>query len=313
MYDMDTIKSVFKKEMNKNVCSIHQFENVENNSVYKIETDSQPYIFKVYNNSNWPEDGKLLLVDRLLTEHEIPHAKISIYNRDTSNFPNGYLIEECLPGVTADRLKLSQKELISVFQKLGEVVSRLHKIRMTGYGYTGTGVALWSTFSEFMYDSMGDNNVNLLAHNVTNEEELKYFGKEVWERLKVCDKFPPVLCHTDLSTKNIIFHNGDITLIDWDDVYSLPWVHDIAELTFWLKREYGSESEIYRNVFINNYQTEYDMRDFYNIEPVLHARIGLGGLNHFIGKPQEKRIRQLIKESLEKCGMRAFKCVLTNC
>ena len=101
-------------------------------------------------------------------------------------------------------------------------------------------------------------------------------------------------------------------MIDWDDVYSLPWIHDIAELTFWLKREYGSESEIYRNAFLNNYQTEYDMSDFYNIEPVLHARIGLGGLNHFIGKPQEKMIKQLMKESLEKCGMRALKCLLTS-
>jgi len=202
MYDMDTIKSVFKKDVNKNVCSIHQFENVENNSVYKIETESQSYIFKVYSNSNWPEDGKLLLVDHLLTEREIPHAKIFVYNRDTANFPNGYLIEECLLGVTADRLKLSQEELISVFQKLGEVVSRLHKIKMTGYGYTGTGVALWSTFSEFMYDSMGDNNVNLLAHNITDEEELEYFGKEFWERLKVCDKFPPcTLPHRPVNKK----------------------------------------------------------------------------------------------------------------
>jgi len=310
MYDIDTIKHVFKENTNKNVCSIHQFENVENNSVYKIETESQSYIFKIYSNSNWPEDGKLLLVDRLLTEHEIPHAKIFVYNRDKVNFPNGYLIEECLPGVTADRVELSQEELVSVFQKLGALVSRLHKIKMTGYGYTGEGVALWSTFSEFMYDSMGDNKSNLLAHNITDEDELEYFGQEFWERLKICDKFPPVLCHTDLSTKNILIHNGDIALIDWDDVYSTPWVNDVAELTFWLKREYGDESEIYRKAFLDTYQTEYNLSDFYNVEPVLHARIGLSGLNYFIGKPQEQMIKQLIKESLEKCGMRVLKCCM---
>jgi len=304
---MSEIIRVFENDIKKPARSIHQFENVENNIVYKIETDSQPYIFKIYNNSNWPEDGKLLLVDKLLTAHGIPHAKILIYNRDTDIFPNGYLIEECLPGATADRLNLSKNELISVFQKLGALVSRLHKIKMTGYGYTGTGMALWSTYSEFMYDSINDNKGNLLAHKITDEEELECIGQEFWERMKVCDKYPPVLCHTDLSTKNIIVHNGDITLIDWDDVYSLPWIHDIAELTFWLKREYGDESEIYRNAFFDRYEHEHNIKDFYEIEPVLHARIGLGGLNHFIGKPQEQKIKNLIKESLEKSGMRMLK------
>ena len=310
MYDINTIKSVFEKDMNKNARAVHKFENVENNSVYKIETDSHPYIFKIYNNSDWPEDGKLLLVDRLLTEHGIPHAKIFVYNREKNIFPAGYLIEECLPGVTADRIKLSKNELISIFEKLGALVSQLHKIKMAGYGYTGTGVALWSTFSEFMYDSMGDNKANLLAHNITDEEELERIGREFWDRLKVCDKYPPVLCHTDLSTKNILLHNGNIALIDWDDVYSLPWLHDIAELTFWLKREYGNEAEIYRNAFFNHYEPEHNLSDFYETEPVLHARIGLGGLNHFIGKPQEQKIKNIIKESFEICGMKPLKFLL---
>jgi tRNA A-37 threonylcarbamoyl transferase component Bud32 len=312
MYDINTIKRVFESDMKKPARSVHRFENVENNIVYKIETESQSYIFKIYTNHNWPEDGKLLLVDRLLTEHGIPHAKIFVCNHDKNIFPNGYLIEECLLGVAADKINLSKEELISVFRQLGALVSRIHKIKMTGYGYTGTGVALWSTFSEFMYDSMGDNKSNLLAHNVTDEEELERIGQEFWDRLKVCDKYPPVLCHTDLSTKNILVHNGNITLIDWDDVYSLPWIHDIAELTFWLKREYGDESETYRNAFFDCYQTEHDKKDFFEIESVLHTRIGLGGLNYFIGKPQEQRIRHLIKESLEKSGMKMLKCFMCS-
>ncbi|MCL2187664.1 MAG: aminoglycoside phosphotransferase family protein [Defluviitaleaceae bacterium] len=310
MYDTHSIKKVFEKDMGKNVTAIQQFEGVENNAVYKIETPSQAYIFKIYRIPNWPEDGKLLLVDRLLTERGIPHAKIFVYNRDATHFPNGYLIEECLPGITADRLTLSRDELISLFQQLGALATQLHKIQMKGYGYTGTGEALWCTYSEFMYDSMGDNNGNLLAHKITDEEELERIGQEFWARLKVWDKYPPVLCHTDLSTKNMLVHEGNIGLIDWDDVYSLPWVHDIAELTFWLKREYGEAAEIYRNAFFSHYQTEYDMEDFYETEPVLHARIGLGGLNYFIGTPKEAIIKQLIKDALQKSEMGMLKMFL---
>ena len=310
MYDIGTITSVFEKDMRQKARSVHQFENVENNSVYRIETDLQPYIFKIYRSGDWPEDGKLLLVDRLLTEHGIPHAKIFVYNRDKTSFPNGYLIEECLPGATADRLALSHDETIALFEKLGALVSRLHQIKMNGYGYTGSGIALWSTFSEFMYDSMGDGKANLLAHNITDEEELECLGQEIWKRLKICDKYPPVLCHTDLSTKNIIVNGDDVTLIDWDDVYSLCWVHDIAELTFWLKREYGNEAaKIYQKAFLDNYQTEYDMNDFYAVEDALHARIGLGSLNYFLDKPQADAIKRLLRESLEKCEMRLLRCL----
>jgi len=83
---------------------IKKFENVENNTVYKIETDSKPYIFKIYSSKKWPEDGKLLFVNRKLKEHKIPHAEILAFSHGDINFPNGYLIEECLPGTTADRL-----------------------------------------------------------------------------------------------------------------------------------------------------------------------------------------------------------------
>ena len=312
MHDIDTIKNIFVADIGEGVCSVNQFENVENNSVYKIETKSQFYIFKIYKNGNWPENDKLLLVDQLLTEHGIPHAKIFVFNRGNPIFPNGYLIEECLQGTTADRLILSKAENTSIFEKLGALVSQLHQIKMTGYGYTKSGIADWVTYSEFMYDSMGDNKANLLAHGITDDEELERFGQELWKRMKICDKYPAVLCHTDLSTKNIIFNNGDITLIDWDDVYSLPWVHDIAELTFWLKREYEKEeAETYRNAFLENYKSEYDMNVFYEIEPVLHARIGLGSLNYFYAAPQASKIKQMLKSSLEKCEMGLLKCLMS--
>ena len=307
MYDINTIKRIFEENMSQKVCSMQKFENVENNTVYRIETKSQPYIFKIYK-GDWPEDEKLLLVDRLLTEHDIPHAKISVYSKDNSDFPYGYLIEECLPGTTADRLDLSKEETIALFEKLGTLVSRLHQIKMNGYGYTGSGFAQWETFSEFMYDSLGDNKANLLAHHLTDDEELEFIGKEIWERLKICDQYPPVLCHTDLSTKNMLVCENDITLIDWDDVYSLCWLYDVAALTFWMRRQYGDEdAAVYRKAFLSHYVTEYDINDFYKVEDVIHIRIGLAELNYFVETPECQVVKLLLKELFEKCGMKALK------
>ena len=46
MHDIDVITNVFEADIGEGVCSVNQLENVENNSVYKIETRSQFYIFK---------------------------------------------------------------------------------------------------------------------------------------------------------------------------------------------------------------------------------------------------------------------------
>lgn len=309
MNNINLIKETFENQLNIEVRSVHQFENITNNYVYKIGTDTQPYIFKIYK-SGWPEDKKLLFVDSQLTQYGISHAKIFAYNRDNTDFTNGYLIEECLPGKTADMLVLSKDETITLFGKLGVLVSRLHKIKLTGYGYTGGGIAQWTSFSEFMYDSLKDNTVNLLARHLVDDSELEDVGQAIWERLKGCDKYPSVLCHGDLSTKNVLVNADKIALIDWDDAYSLCWMADVAAMTLWMKREYGDFAEVYRKAFLDSYETEHDMNAFYETEDVLHVRYALDGLNYFIDTPQYDFIKVILKESLEKCGMKVPKCLL---
>ncbi|BCN29007.1 phosphotransferase [Anaeromicropila herbilytica] len=125
-YDIDIIIKVFERNMKQSVCSVHRYENVTNNTVYRIDTKLKSYIFKIYR-SGWPEEGKLLFIDKKLTEHEIPHAKIFVYNRDNKEFTNGYLIEECLPGTTADRITMSNNQTIELFRKLGYLVCRYTK------------------------------------------------------------------------------------------------------------------------------------------------------------------------------------------
>lgn len=310
MHDIDLITKVFEKNIKQSVCSVLKFENVSNNSVYKIDTKFQSYIFKIYR-SDWPEDGKLLFVEKKLTEYSIPHAKIHVYSRENTDFTHGYLIEECLPGTTADRLGLSKIELIELFEKLGTLVSAIHKIKLTGYGYIGDeGIAAWPKFSEFMYNSFDECTNNLLSHNLVERVGLETIWNDIYQRLKACDTYPPVLCHTDLSAKNILVNEENITLIDWDDAYSLCWIADITCLTLWMKREYGSNAEVYRKAFLDNYKTEHDMDVFYDTEYLLHVRYGLDSLNSFIGTPQYDISKAILRESLEKCGMNVLECLL---
>jgi len=308
--NINLIRKTFEAQIGQKVCLVQKYENVANNSVYRIETDSQPYIFKVYNNKNWPEDGKLSFINQKLNEYKIPHAEILVFNRNDDNFPNGFLIEECLPGTTADRLALSTYETLKLFEKLAVLVSQVHTIKLTNYGYTGNGMpAMWATFSEFMFDCL-DESTNLTAHNLVAPYELDNIRQEIGKRLKVCDKYPSVLCHGDLSAKNVLVHSNDVTLIDWDDAHSLCWMADIARLTLWMKLEYGDDAAgIYRKVFLDNYETEYGKKTFYELEDTLHVWYGIDYLGFFVGKPEYENMKTILRKSLNCCGMKVLKCL----
>lgn len=106
MNTLDLIKKTFNSQIQQNINTIQHFENVPNNSVFKIETDSQSYIFKIYSSPGWPENGKVPFVYQKLSEYNIPHAQLFVFNRENNNFPNGYLIEECLTGTFRQRIYL---------------------------------------------------------------------------------------------------------------------------------------------------------------------------------------------------------------
>jgi thiamine kinase-like enzyme len=307
MYNIDIIKETFESQIYKIVKSIHKFENVPNNQVFKIETESQPYIFKIYS-SGWPEDGKLPFVAHKLDEYKITHAKLLVFNRDDNNFPYGYLIEECLQGLTADRLMMSGDETMKLFKKLAVLVSQVHQIRLKNFGYTGSGVAMWTTFSEFIYDMFNDCTSNLRAHNLIGAAPLESIRQELHKRLMECDQFPSVLCHGDLSTKNILVQSDEIVLIDWDDSQSLCWMADIARLTFWMKLNYDEETaDTYRKAFLDQYETEYDKNIFYEMEDALHVWYGLDYLNFSVGNPQYQyhyeNVKAILQNSLNQCNM----------
>ncbi len=311
MYNNTIIKETFECQIKKSVKSIHKFENVPNNQVYKIETESQPYIFKIYS-SGWPEDNKLPFVVNKLDEYKIPHAKLFVFDRGDSNFPHGYLIEECLQGITADRLKMSIDETKKLFEKLAVLVSQVHQIKLKNFGYTGGGIAMWTTFSEFIYDMFDDCTSNLRVNNLICAASLETIKQELHKKLIVCDQFPSVLCHGDLSTKNILVHSDEIVLIDWDDTQSLCWMADIARLTFWMKLNYDEETaDTYRKVFLNRYETEYDKNIFYEIEDTLHVWYGLDYLNFSVGNPhyQSENVKAILQNSLKQCNMEMITCL----
>lgn len=135
---VNAIGKIVREIFDCNATEIIKFENVANNSVYSFKCNDEPYIFKFFRNEYWPEDGKLQFVNQLLLENKIPCAKLITFTRDNPEFPNGYLIEQELNGITADKLQLAQldevefyKNLLFLYQIYTEYLSRDSDISAT--------------------------------------------------------------------------------------------------------------------------------------------------------------------------------------
>jgi len=297
-----TIKEVFERDMHKQAISIRPCKNkiFNINNVYKIETEDRPYIFKMYRSPGYPEEGKMLFVAQKLAEHGIPHARIFSYHCGDDDFPNGYLIEECLPGIAADRLNLSEKETCDIYKKLAMLTSEIHKIKFSGYGFIERGVPDCAAFTQHLEENFiyGPNRMQS-AFSDARLDELKHI---LVEKLRPCVDIRPCLCHMDIQLKNTLVHDGDVTLIDWDDARSFPAIVDIARLVLLIELAYDNEkpedktkAEAYKKAFLDHYEPEL----YRELEPALHVWHGLVLLNFCPGAAQFGKIKAVLDEKIK--------------
>lgn len=296
------IRNKAEEILDAKVDYIEKFENVLNNSVYKILVKNKLYIFKIYKLRDWPEDGKLLFINNKLFENKIGCAKIIAFDRNDSYFENGFLIEECLPGKTADKFNFTLEQKKEFYIKFARLVSEVHKIRITNYGYIGSGIGCYDSLPEFFIDVFDELSKNLINHNLFEKNTLEIIKEKFVEKVKLCDSFPSVLCHGDLSTKNVIIDEyGDLKLIDWDDAISYSWPADLARLTSWMKLNYNAdEFEVIRSTFLENYSTKDSKSIFYDFEDTFHIYFELDYMNFYIGTPQYEIAKKYFLEAVEK-------------
>lgn len=297
---MDKIVQCIEKTLGHKVDIIRKIENVTNNTVFHVEALGEEYIFKLFRSKDWPENGKLSYVNSLLTRHHISCAKLVEFNRDDSEFPCGFLIERKLQGTCAEQMYFSNTEEVDFYVRLAELISLIHSIPIYNFGYIGYGQADYDSLSSFFEDEF-DNRANaLIEMNVYDKFNMEKMKELFFKGLNKFDNLPSVLCHGDLSKKNVIISDsGELILIDWDDAMSYNWMADISRLTFWMKMNYSKQNySILKKAFIENYNTQYRKVEFDIFERAFHIYIGIDCLSYHINTG-DKMMQNKIMEYLD--------------
>ena len=279
-------------------CEPGETGNMTNNYVYPFEAAGDQYFLKLYRNNDWPEEGKIPYVYQSLSQKNIPHAELIAYSRNDELYPNGYSIERRVQGTAADKMRPDREQEIRLYAGLADFMSSVHGIHIDNYGYIGSGTACYSNMADFLEDEFDGFGSRL--KDIISEKRLESLKERILDTMRDFGNLPSVLCHGDLSKKNIMIReNGEITLIDWDDAMSLCWMADISRLTLWMKHNYNEqEYALFRNVFLEHYNTLYRKAEFDDFESAYHIYSALDSLIFAI-KVEDAVLEKRLKEYLD--------------
>lgn len=278
-----TVGGVVADLTGERALSVERMPVGEVNRVYKVETaDGAAFVVKVFRYPDWPEDDKLLCVERRLTEHDIPHPRLLHATRDDDTFPHGFSLTEYVRGRDcAAALAEGTLSLEEYCRGVGALLRQVHAVGFPRFGYVGNCEGTDEDYVEAKLDHEVRERLGEVDPAALPDSSLARRVEDKVRRLLApfAGRFAPVLVHGDAAPRNAIL-TGErrLVLADWDEAVAGVALEDYARLTYLLFRAHDARrpdaatERAVRDAFFDGYgETGFDADETARVVEALHA------------------------------------------
>ena len=297
-----------EKVLKSKVLDIKKMGYGEVNHVYKIKTEKNTVIARVFGYSDRPANGKLQWIEKQLTKHHILHAKLLYYPRNSKYFRYGFMLSEFVDGLNGSQdYDKGIHTLSQSYKQSGKILRKIHQIKSKRYGNINYGQGQYPDYLEMELKKV-KKTINVLIKH-------KAFPADISEKvatvIRTClepykHTFHPVLIHGDASRENSIWAKGkEFILVDWDNAKFSIWMRDFIEYSFWWMHlpewKSGSKRKIARKAFFKGYgKVEYTPKDIDVIQHGLHLVKSVEMLYYYLLEKNDVKNFRVVKKNLFK-------------
>jgi len=230
----------------------------EVSAVFALDlADGQGAVLKVYLRNQEP---RVLVAEDEVLGHLRRHSALPVPAWSTLNLNGGklgwpYALHQRLPGIDADTLltRLDLPESARLLRRCGEMLSRLHRVSLSGSGLKRAGIDGEASWAETQ-DAEFDLAVERLADQGWMDARLLERARQVWAVGHEIRHLPfdPVLCHGDYQLWNILVDPATLCptgLLDLGQAYRGPAAVDFRDMELNL---FGNSPRL-RSAFMQGY------------------------------------------------------------
>jgi Ser/Thr protein kinase RdoA (MazF antagonist) len=298
------IVSAVEQVLMTKVVQSKKMANGEINYVYKIITDKNTVIARVFRYADQPAEGMLLWIEKQLSKNNIPHAKLLYYSRDNIFFPNGFMVSEFVEGLNGSQdLDAGVHTLTESYEQSGKILKKIHQIKAKRYGKINYGKGEYEDYVEMELMQVKEK-ISDLAKRKALPASITI---QVDEVIRTClepfrKTFRPVLIHGDASRENSIWVKGkSFILVDWDNAAFSIWMRDFIEYSWWWLHlnEWKSEEKrkIARTAFFKGYgKVEYTPKEIDTIQHGLLLIKSVEKLHYYLLDKKDIKNFNLVKK-----------------
>ncbi len=172
----------------------------------------------------------------------VPVPEILAADTSLRSFPKPYIILRRLPGVPAYQANLAPAEWAAILKQLGHYLSRIHTIRLPGFGYlvpqgaayAGRSASLWDYVQEEL-----DRCVRALPAAVLSKERAEDIRARLQRERSSFVLGAASLLHGDYQLKNVLIQGVEVTgIVDFETLVAGDPVADFRALHYWSKQQH---------------------------------------------------------------------------